>query len=68
MTAIAKEIQDYIDQAVKNELVTATRSLVKTVSDSVTSEFNINLRKSITMQENKFLDKFEDIKKSINIV
>jgi len=68
MTAIAKEIQDYIDQALKNELVTATRSLVKTVSDSVTSEFNINLRKSITMQENKFLDKFEDIKKSINIV
>lgn len=68
MTAIAKEIQDYIDQAIKNELVTATRSLVKTVSDSVTSEFNINLRKSITMQENKFLDKFEDIKKSINIV
>jgi len=68
MTEIAKEIQDYIDQAIKNELVTATRSLVKTVSDSVTSEFNINLRKSITMQENKFLDKFEDIKKSINIV
>ena len=68
MTAIAKDIQEYIDQAVKSELVTATRSLVKTVSDSVTSEVNINLRKSMTMQENKFPYKIEDIKKSINIV
>lgn len=68
MTAIAKDIQEYIDQAVKSELETATRSLVKTVSDSVTSEININLRKSISMQENKFHDKIEDIKKSINIV
>jgi 2C-methyl-D-erythritol 2,4-cyclodiphosphate synthase len=68
MTAIAKDIQEYIDQAVKSELVTATRSLVKTVSDSVTSEVNINLRKSITMQENKFHDKIEEIKKTINMV